>query len=158
MAVDVGDALPDFDLETGGGGRLSAGALRGRRSVLYFYPKDDTSGCTLEAREFTALIGEFAERGVAVYGVSPDPVRSHDSFTAKCDIGFPLISDPDKALCGAMGVWVEKSMYGRAYMGVERSTFVIGPDGRVEKAWRKVKVPGHAAEVLGSVGGRPGPR
>jgi len=148
MAVDVGDALPDFDLETGGGGRLSAGALRGRRSVLYFYPKDDTSGCTLEAREFTALVGEFAERGVAVYGVSPDPVRSHDRFTAKCDIGFPLVSDPDTALCEAMGVWVEKSMYGRSYMGVERSTFVVGPDGRVEKAWRKVKVPGHAAEVL----------
>jgi peroxiredoxin Q/BCP len=153
MAVDVGDALPDFDLETGGGGRLSAGALRGRRSVLYFYPKDDTSGCTLEAREFTALVGEFAERGVSVYGVSPDPVRSHDRFTAKCDIGFPLVSDPETRLCEAMGVWVEKSMYGRSYMGVERSTFVIGPDGRVERAWRKVKVPGHAAEVLASIGG-----
>jgi peroxiredoxin Q/BCP len=151
MAVDVGDVLPDFELETGGGGRLSAGALRGRRSVLYFYPKDDTTGCTLEAREFTALVGEFAERGVSVYGVSPDPVRSHDRFTAKCDIGFPLVSDPDKALCEAMGVWVEKSMYGRSYMGVERSTFVIGPDGRVERAWRKVKVPGHAAEVLASL-------
>ena len=153
MAVDVGDALPDFDLETGGGGRLSAAALRGRRTVLYFYPKDDTSGCTLEAREFTALVGEFAERGVAVYGVSPDPVRSHDRFTAKCDIGFPLVSDPDKALCAAMGVWVEKSMYGRTYMGVERSTFVVAPGGTVERAWRKVKVPGHAAEVLASIGG-----
>ena len=152
MAVDEGDALPDFDLETGGGGRLSAAALHGRRSVLYFYPKDDTSGCTLEAREFTALVGEFAGRGVAVYGVSPDPVRSHDRFTAKCDIGYPLVSDPDKALCEAMGVWVEKSMYGRSYMGVERSTFVIGPDGKVERAWRKVKVPGHAAAVLASLG------
>jgi peroxiredoxin Q/BCP len=153
MSVGVGDALPDFDLETGGGGRLSAEALRGRRSVLYFYPKDDTSGCTLEANEFTALVGEFAERGIAVYGVSPDPARSHDRFAAKCDIGFPLVSDPDKALCEAMGVWVEKSMYGRRYMGVERSTFVVGPDGRVEREWRKVKVPGHAAEVLASVGG-----
>ncbi len=154
MSVGVGDALPDFDLETGGGGRLSAEALRGRRSVLYFYPKDDTTGCTLEAREFTALVGEFAERGVAVYGVSPDPPRSHDRFVAKCDIGFPLVSDPDTALCEAMGVWVEKSMYGRRYMGVERSTFVVGPDGRVEREWRKVKVPGHAAEVLASVDGR----
>src|SRR5260370_3366548 len=114
MAVGVGDALPDFDLETGGGGRLSSDALRGRRSVLYFYPKDDTSGCTLEAREFTALIGEFAERGVAVYGVSPHPVRSHDRFTAKCDIGFPLISDPNKALCGPIAVRVQHSTYARA--------------------------------------------
>ena len=153
MAVGVGDALPDFDLETGGGGRLSSGDLRGRRAVLYFYPKDDTSGCTLEAREFTALLGEFAERGVGVYGVSPDAPRSHDRFATKCDIGFPLVSDPEQALCQAMGVWVERSMYGRTYMGVERSTFVIGPDGRVEHAWRKVKVPGHAAAVLASVGG-----
>jgi thioredoxin-dependent peroxiredoxin len=153
MAAGVGDALPDFDLETGGGGRLSSDDLRGRRAVLYFYPKDDTSGCTLEAREFTALLGEFAERGVAVYGVSPDAPRSHDHFATKCDIGFPLVSDPEKALCQAMGVWVERSMYGRSYMGVERSTFVIGPDRRVEHAWRKVKVPGHAAAVLASVGG-----
>jgi peroxiredoxin Q/BCP len=153
MAVGVGDALPDFDLETGGGGRLSSDDLRGRRTVLYFYPKDDTSGCTLEAREFTALLGGFAERGVGVYGVSPDAPASHDRFVTKCDIGFPLVSDPEKALCQAMGVWVERSMYGRTYMGVERSTFVIGPDGRVEHAWRKVKVPGHAAAVLASVDG-----
>jgi thioredoxin-dependent peroxiredoxin len=153
MAVGVGDAIPDFDLATGGGGRLSSGDLRGRRAVLYFYPKDDTSGCTLEAREFTALLGEFADRGVAVYGVSPDAPGSHDRFATKCDIGFPLVSDPDRALCQAMGVWVERSMYGRSYMGVERSTFVIGPDGRVEHAWRKVKVPGHAAAVLASVDG-----
>jgi len=153
MAVGVGDALPDFDLQTGGGGRLGSGDLRGRRTVLYFYPKDDTSGCTLEAREFTALLGEFAQRGVGVYGVSPDAPASHDRFATKCDIGFPLVSDPERALCQAMGVWVERSMYGRTYMGVERSTFVIGPDGRVEHAWRKVKVPGHAAAVLASVDG-----
>jgi peroxiredoxin Q/BCP len=151
MAVRVGDALPDFDLETGGGRRLRTDELRGRRTVLYFYPKDDTSGCTLEAREFTTLLGEFAERGVGVVGVSPDPPRSHDRFAAKCEIAFPLISDPDKVLCQAMGVWVEKSMYGRAYMGVERSTFLVGPDGRLEREWRKVKPDGHAAEVLAAV-------
>jgi len=153
MAVRVGDALPEFDLETGGGGRLGPDRLRGRRTVLYFYPKDDTSGCTLEAREFTTLLGEFAERGVAVVGVSPDTRLSHDRFAAKCSIGFPLISDPDKVLCQAMGVWVEKSMYGRIYMGVERSTFLIGADGRLEREWRKVRPGGHAAEVLAAVSG-----
>jgi peroxiredoxin Q/BCP len=151
MTVRVGDALPEFDLATGGGGRLRSADLAGRRTVLYFYPKDDTSGCTLEAREFTALLPEFEKRGVAVYGVSPDSGKSHDRFVAKCGIGFPLISDPDRALCEAFGVWVEKSMYGRKYMGVERSTFLVGADGRVEKAWRKVKPSGHAAEVLAAL-------
>lgn len=151
MTVGVGDALPDFDLETGGGGRLRSTELLGRRTVLYFYPKDDTSGCTLEAREFTALIDEFTGRDVAVYGVSPDPPRSHDRFADKCGIGFPLISDPDRSLCEVMGVWVEKSMYGRTYMGVERSTFLVGPDGRVEREWRRVKPAGHAAEVLAAL-------
>ena len=151
MAVGVGDAVPDFDLETGGGGRLRSSDLLGRRALLYFYPKDDTSGCTLEAREFSARLGEFAERGVAVYGVSPDPPGSHDRFAAKCGIGFPLISDPDTALCQAMGVWVQKSMYGRTYMGVERSTFLVGRDGRVEREWRRVKPAGHAAEVLAAL-------
>jgi peroxiredoxin Q/BCP len=143
--------LPDFDLSTGGEGRLRARDLRGKRTVLYFYPKDDTTGCTLEAKDFTALLPAFEKRGVRVIGVSPDPPRSHDRFAAKCDIGFPLVSDPDRTLCEAMGVWVEKSMYGRSYMGVERSTFLVGSDGRVERAWRKVKVPGHAAEVLAAV-------
>ena len=151
MAVRVGDPLPQFDLATGGGGRVRAADLAGTRSVLYFYPKDDTTGCTLEAREFTKLLPQFAKRGVQVYGVSPDSEKSHDRFTAKCDIGFPLISDPDKQLCDAFGVWVEKSMYGRSYMGVERSTFVVGADGRIEREWRKVKVPGHAAAVLDSL-------
>jgi peroxiredoxin Q/BCP len=151
MSVAPGDTLPKFDLATGGGGRLSASDLRGQRAVLYFYPKDDTSGCTLEAREFTKLLPQFKKKGVAVYGVSPDSEKSHDRFTAKCDIGFPLISDPDRALCEAFGVWVEKSMYGRKYMGVERSTFLIGDDGKVEKAWRKVKPSGHAAEVLAAL-------
>ena len=151
MSVSTGDPLPDFDLATGGGGRLRSADLAGRRSVLYFYPKDDTTGCTLEAREFTKLLPQFAKKGVAVYGVSPDSEKSHDRFTAKCDIGFPLIADPDKSLCEAFGVWVEKSMYGRKYMGVERSTFIVGADGRVAREWRKVKVNGHAAEVLAAL-------
>jgi peroxiredoxin Q/BCP len=147
----VGEALPAFDLATSGGGRLSAKDLRGKRTVLYFYPKDDTSGCALEAHEFTALLTKFRRKGVDVYGVSPDSAASHDRFTGKCDIGFPLLSDPDRRLCSAMGVWVEKSMYGRKYMGVERSTFVIGAGGTIEKEWRKVKPAGHAAAVLASL-------
>jgi len=110
MAVTVGDPLPDFDLATGGGGRLRTTDLAGRRSVLYFYPKDDTTGCTLEAREFTSLLPDFEKRGVQVIGVSPDPGRSHDRFAAKCGIPFPLVSDPDKSLCEAFGVWVEKAI------------------------------------------------
>src|SRR5579864_9479055 len=151
MAVHPGDRLPDFDLATGGGGRLRSADLTGRRTVLYFYPKDDNTGCTLEAREFTALLPEFAKRGAQVIGVSPDSERSHDRFTAKCLIGFPLLSDPDKQLCDAFGVWVEKSMYGRTYMGVERSTFLIAADGTVEREWRKVKASGHASQVLATL-------
>jgi len=148
MSVRPGDPVPPFDLGTGGGGRLRSGDLSGRRTVLYFYPKDDTTGCTLEAREFTRLLPDFARNDVRVVGVSPDSERSHDRFTAKCEIGFPLVSDPDKQLCEAFGVWVKKSMYGREYMGVERSTFLVGSDGRIEREWRKVKASGHAAEVL----------
>ena len=144
--------LPKFDLETSDGGRISSDDLRGTRTVLYFYPKDDTSGCTIEAHEFTKLLKKFEKAGVDVLGVSPDSVGSHDKFVEKCNIGFPLISDPDKKLCEAFGVWKEKSMYGRTYMGVERSTFLIGPDGTIEQEWRKVKAAGHAAEVLGAVG------
>ena len=151
MAVAAGDKLPTFDLATGGGGRLRAADLSGQRTVLYFYPKDDTTGCTLEAKEFTALVAEFERRDVALYGVSPDSQRSHDRFVDKCGIGFPLISDPDRSLVEAFGVWVEKSMYGRTYMGVERSTFLIGADGTVAREWRKVKPAGHAREVLDSL-------
>ncbi len=151
MAVAAGDTLPTFDLATGGGGRLRSADLSGRRTVVYFYPKDDTTGCTMEAREFTKLLPQFEKRGVQVVGVSPDSEKAHDRFAAKCDIPFPLISDPDKSLCEAFGVWVEKAMYGRRYMGVERSTFLVGADGRVERAWRKVKASGHAAEVLAAL-------
>jgi peroxiredoxin Q/BCP len=145
--------LPDFDLEVTGGRRLAAADLRGRRTVLYFYPKDDTPGCTLEGREFTALRDAFERAGVTVYGVSPDSARSHDKFAAKCDLGIPLISDPGRLLCEALDVWKEKSMYGRTYMGVERSTFLVGPELTIDREWRKVKPAGHAQEVLDAVAG-----
>ena len=140
--------LPDFDLELGGGRRLRRDDLLGRRTLLYFYPKDDTPGCTVEGREFTALLGDFRAAGIDVYGVSPDSVRSHDRFVAKCDLRIPLISDPDRVLIDALGLWVEKSRYGRTYRGVERSTFLVGATGDVEKEWRKVTAGGHAAAVL----------
>jgi peroxiredoxin Q/BCP len=140
--------LPDFDLQLGGGGRLRRGDLLGRRTVLYFYPKDDTPGCTVEGREFTALRDDFRAAGLAVYGVSPDSPGSHQRFAAKCNLGIPLISDPDHVLVGALGLWVEKSMYGRTYEGVERSTFLVGEDGAIEREWRHVKAKGHAATVL----------
>ena len=151
MPLTTGQTVPAFDLPTSSGGCLRDSDLRGRRSILYFYPKDDTTGCTLEAREFTTLLDEFRARDVDVYGVSPDSQRSHDRFASKCDIGFPLVSDEDKALCEAFGVWKEKSMYGRTYMGVERSTFLVGADGTVEREWRKVSPKGHAAAVLASL-------
>jgi thioredoxin-dependent peroxiredoxin len=116
--------------------------------VLYFYPKDDTSGCTREAQDFTALADDFAKAGVKVVGLSRDPMKKHDKFIAKYDLKVPLASDEEGRISDAFGTWVEKSMYGRKYMGMERSTFLIGKDGRVARAWRKVKVPGHAAEVL----------
>ncbi|HSP65126.1 MAG TPA: peroxiredoxin [Candidatus Deferrimicrobium sp.] len=140
--------LPEFELELGGGGRLRRDDLLGRRTVLYFYPKDDTPGCTVEGREFTAALDDFRAAGVEVYGVSPDSPTSHERFAAKCDLGIPLVSDPDHVLIGPLGLWVQKSMYGRTYNGVQRSTFLIGDDGAVEREWREVKAGGHAAEVL----------
>lgn len=141
-------ALPDFDLQLGGGGRLRRDDLRGRRTVLYFYPKDDTPGCTIEGREFTALLDDFHAAGIEVYGVSPDSPKSHDRFAAKCDLGVQLISDPEHVLIGALGLWVDKSMYGRTYWGVERSTFLVDDRGVVEREWHAVKAGGHAAAVL----------
>ena len=119
--------------------------------MLYFYPKDDTTGCTREAQDFTALAGDFAKAGAAVVGVSRDPMKKHEKFIGKYGLKVPLASDEDGRISDAFGTWVQKSMYGRKYMGMERSTFLIGPDGIVQKAWRKVKVPGHAEEVLASV-------
>lgn len=116
--------------------------------VVYFYPKDDTAGCTREAQDFSAMAGEFASAGVAVIGVSKDPPAKHEKFVAKYDLAVTLASDEDGSACEAFGTWVEKSMYGRRYMGIERATFLFGRDGQLARAWRKVKVPGHAAEVL----------
>jgi peroxiredoxin Q/BCP len=143
--------IPDFDLAVSGGGRLRRADLRGRRTVLYFYPKDDTPGCTVEGQEFTTLREEFRSAGVEVYGVSPDSQESHDKFTAKCELGIPLVSDPERRLIDALGLWGEKSFAGRRYMGVERSTFLIGPEVEIERAWRSVRPQGHAAEVLATV-------
>ena len=145
MTLDTGDIAPALDLATDDGGRTSLG---GRRSVVYFYPKDDTSGCTREAIDFTALAADFAAANVQVIGVSKDSLAAHAKFRAKHALGVALAADSDGVACAAWGVWVEKSMYGRKYMGIERATFLIGDDGRVIRAWHKVKVPGHAAEVL----------
>ena len=123
-------------------------AAPGGPLVLYFYPKDDTSGCTREAQDFTALAGEFKAAGARVIGVSRDPMKKHEKFIGKYGLGIPLASDEDGRISEAFGTWVQKSMYGRKYMGMERATFLIGGDGRIVREWRKVKVPGHAAEVL----------
>ncbi len=151
--MTVGTRLPDFDLETSDGGRVSNTDLEGRRTVLYFYPKDDTPGCTLEGQEFTRLNEAFAAAGVTVYGVSPDTAKSHQRFIKKCSLGIPLISDPDRLLIEFQNLWVEKKFMGREYMGVARTTLLIGPDGTIEREWRDVKPSGHAAEVLEIVNG-----
>lgn len=146
-----GSLAPQFDLPRDGGRNVSLAELAGSTVVLYFYPKDDTSGCTVEAIDFTGLADEFAKAGAVVIGVSPDPVKAHDKFIVKHDLGVILASDEDKSMLQAYGVWKEKSMYGRKYMGVERSTFIVDRDGRIVRIWRKVKVPGHAQEVLEAV-------
>ncbi len=143
----AGQPAPAFDLETPDG-RVSSDALRGQTVVLYFYPRDDTSGCTREAQDFTALADRFAAAGAVVVGVSKDSVSSHAKFAGKYGLSVRLASDPEGEVVERYGCWVEKSMYGRKYMGVERSTFLIGPDGVLRGVWRKVKVPGHAEAVL----------
>ncbi|PZT95306.1 MAG: peroxiredoxin [Brevundimonas sp.] len=145
---EVNDPAPALDLPTDGGGRISLAALKGRPVIVYFYPKDDTTGCTREAQDFTALAPDFAALGVTVIGVSKDTVRKHDRFKAKHGLAVVLASDEDGAACEAWGVWVQKKLYGRDYMGIERATFLIASDGRIAQAWRNVKVAGHAAAVL----------
>jgi peroxiredoxin Q/BCP len=151
--MTVGARLPDFDLETTGGRRVRSADLEGRRTVLYFYPKDDTPGCTLEGQEFTRLREAFAAAGVDVYGVSPDSARKHQRFIDKCSLGIPLISDPERRLIESQALWVQKTFMGREYMGVARATLLIGPDGTIEREWRDVKPGGHAAQVLETVNG-----
>jgi peroxiredoxin Q/BCP len=151
MTLQPGDAAPDFDLPSDGGGHVRLADFKGKKLVLYFYPKDDTSGCTSEAQAFTAAADEFKAAGAAVVGISKDSVKSHDKFKAKYDLNFPLGSDAEGAAVEAYGVWVEKSMYGRKYMGIERATYLIDGAGRIAKVWRKVKITGHAADVLKAV-------
>lgn len=148
--IAEGGKAPDMDVATSDGGTVNL-ARPGRPLVLYFYPKDDTSGCTREAQDFTALAGDFEKAGATVIGVSRDPMKKHEKFIGKYDLKVPLASDEDGRISDAFGTWVQKSMYGRKYMGMERSTFLIGPDGKVLKEWRKVKVPGHAEAVLAAV-------
>jgi len=145
--VGEGDRAPAMTVTASDGGNLNL-ASPGQPLVLYFYPKDDTSGCTREAQDFTALAPEFAKAGVKVVGVSRDSMKSHDKFIGKYGLAVPLVSDEDGRISDAFGTWVEKSMYGRKYMGMERATYLIGADGRVLRGWRKVKVPNHANEVL----------
>ena len=147
-ALTAGDQAPDFALARDGGGKVALKDFKGRKLVLYFYPKDDTSGCTAEAIAFTQAKAAFAKAGTAVAGISKDSVAAHDKFKAKHTLDLTLGSDPDGVTCAAYGVWTEKSMYGRKYMGIERSTFLIDAKGRIARVWRKVKVPGHAEEVL----------
>jgi len=151
MSLKVGDKAPDFTLPADGGGTVSLKALKGKPVVLYFYPKDDTSGCTAEACAFRDALPDFSKIKAKIVGVSRDSIASHDKFKAKFDLPFPLASDADGEICEAYGVWVEKSMYGRKYMGIERATFLIDAKGIVRQLWRKVKVPGHAEEVLRAV-------
>ena len=146
--LNEGDPVPDVKLEGMEGKPVSPADFKGNKLVLYFYPKDDTSGCTLEAQNFQALKREFAAADTSVIGVSPDSLKSHDKFRTKYGLDFTLASDEEKTMLEAYGVWAEKSMYGRTYMGVERTTVLIDREGTVARIWPKVKVPGHAEEVL----------
>lgn len=146
--LQVGDAAPQFSLSDDKGERVSLTDFASRNLVLYFYPKDDTSGCTREAIDFSTLADEFAAANTAVVGISPDSVKSHAKFKSKHELSVQLASDEAKQTVNDYGVWTQKSMYGRKYMGVERSTFLIDKSGRIAHIWRKVKVPDHAAEVL----------
>lgn len=151
MPLEVGDKAPNFSAESDTGETFSLSSMKGKPFVLYFYPKDDTPGCTTQACTFTENIKAFDKLGVAVLGVSKDSLVSHKKFRDKYGLTFPLLSDADGKLCEAYDTWVEKSMYGKKYMGIDRSTFLIGADGKIKSIWRKVKVPGHIEEVLEAV-------
>ena len=148
MSVELGNKAPDFTLPTDGNGSVTLSKLKGKKVVLYFYPKDDTSGCTAEACGFRDSLPDYGGTGAVVIGISKDSVTSHDKFKKKHELPFILASDAGSDVCEKYGVWVEKSMYGRKYMGIERGTFLLDAEGVVRGAWRKVRVPGHVAEVL----------
>jgi peroxiredoxin Q/BCP len=147
MSVAEGDQAPVWKMAASGGREVSSAALKGKPYILYFYPKADTPGCTKEACGFNEALPALGKLGLEVIGVSPDKLPAIEKFAAKYALGFPLASDPDQTVAGAWGTWVEKSMYGKKYMGMERSTFLVGADGTIKRAWRGVKVPGHVAEV-----------
>jgi len=149
--TEKGQSAPDFTLPQDGGDEVTLSALRPTPVVLYFYPKDDTGGCTKEAIAFSGLLSEFEAAGARVFGISRDSVKKHEKFRAKHDLSVPLLSDEEGDVCQRYGVWVEKQMYGKTYMGIERSTFLIDGAGQVTEVWRKVKVPGHAEAVLEAV-------
>ena len=149
--IAVGDKAPSFTLKDDRGQLVTSESLKGKPYVLYFYPKDDTTGCTMQACGFRDSLPRFGAKGVKVLGVSPDNEASHERFRKKYELTFPLLADTEKTLCEAYGVWALKKNYGREYMGVERSTFVIGADGKVKQAWRGVRVPGHVDAVLAAV-------
>ena len=150
MTITLGDKAPDFDLPADGGGTLSLKELRGKKVVLYFYPKDSTPGCTTEARDFRDLNKDFAELGAVIVGASKDSVKSHDNFKAKQSLPFALLADTEGVLCDAYGVRVEKKLFGLTSMGIERATFLIDENGVAREIWRKVRVKGHAEAVLES--------
>jgi len=151
--LSEGDLAPEFTLPRDGGGEVALSDLRGTPVVIYFYPKDDTPGCTKEAIGFTELLSEFATAGATVLGVSKDSVAKHEKFIAKHKLEIALLSDEDSDMCERYGVWVEKNMYGKTYMGIERATFLVDTEGRIARIWRKVKVPGHVDEVLAALRG-----
>lgn len=151
MALELGTKAPTFKGPTDGNGTISLTALKGAWAVLFFYPKDNTSGCTAEACDFRDSMNRLAKLGVQVVGVSPDSVQSHDKFKAKFDLNFPLLSDEGTVVCTAYDVWKEKSMYGRKYMGVERTTYIIDPKGKIAAVFEKVKVPGHVDAIVASL-------
>ena len=151
--VEKGAKAPDFSLPANAGEHVALTDFAGRWLVLYFYPKDNTPGCTTEALDFTRLAGDFATAGAAILGISRDSPARHDKFIAKHDLGIPLASDEDGSVCDAYGVWVEKNLYGRKYMGIERTTFLIDPEGVIEHVWRKVRVKAHAQTVLATLQG-----
>lgn len=149
----IGSKAPDFTVATDGEKTFSLSAQKGKYTVLYFYPKDDTPGCTVEAKEFRDLYADFVKAGAEVCGISRDDVKSHDKFKCKFELTFPLLADTDGKITESYGVWVEKSMYGKKYFGIQRATFLVNPEGKIEKIWPKVKVEGHAAEVLKAIKG-----